>query len=277
MGLLTASTSTGALIFIPLMAWATQVAGWRVVAFCSAGAAALLIPLILLLMAERPADLGARPFGATEDAAVVAPPTTNAFRTAIDTLTWAARQKVFWLLFGAFFVCGFTTHGLVGTHLIALCADHGLAPVRAAGLMALMGALDLVGTTASGWLTDRYDPRKLLFIYYGLRGVSLIYLPFSDFSIVSLGVFAVFYGLDWIATVPPTLRLANEAFGSNRAPIVFGWIAAGHQLGAASAAFMGGALRQSQGRYLEAFLIAGAAAMAAAAMSLMVRRAPAAA
>jgi predicted MFS family arabinose efflux permease len=274
MGLLTASTSTGALIFIPLMAWATEVAGWRVVAICIAGAAALLIPLVLLFLAERPADLGSRPFGAGEDAAVDAPPTTNAFRTAIDTLTWAARQKVFWLLFGAFFVCGFTTNGLVGTHLIALCADHGLAPVRAAGLMALMGALDLVGTTASGWLTDRCDPRKLLFIYYGLRGLSLIYLPFSDFSIVSLGVFAVFYGLDWIATVPPTLRLANQAFGSAAAPIVFGWIAAGHQLGAASAAFMGGALRQAQGRYLEAFLIAGAAALVAAAMSLMVKRAP---
>ena len=271
MGLLTASTSTGALIFIPLMAWATQEAGWRSVAVVIAGAAALLIPLILLLVPERPADLGSRPFGAREDAVVAAPPAVSAFRNAVGTLVWAARQRVFWLLFGAFFVCGFTTNGLVGTHLISFCADNGLAPVRAAGLMALMGALDLVGTTASGWLTDRYDPRKLLFIYYGLRGLSLIYLPFSDFTILSLSVFAVFYGLDWIATVPPTLRLANEAFGSDRAPIVFGWIAAGHQLGAASAAFMGGALRQSQGRYLEAFIIAGGAALAAAALSLMVR------
>ncbi len=272
MGVLTASTATGSLIFIPLMAWATEIAGWRVVAICIAGAAAVLIPVILLLMPERPADLGARPYGASEDAEAAAPVSNNAFKTAIDTLVWAARQRVFWLLFGAFFVCGFTTNGLVGTHLIALCADHGLAPVSAAGLMAVMGAFDLVGTTLSGWLTDRYDSRKLLFIYYGLRGLSLIYLPFSDFSIVGLSVFAVFYGLDWIATVPPTLRLANQAFGSAAAPIVFGWIAAGHQLGAASAAFMGGALRQSQGRYLEAFLIAGAAAMAAAAMSLMVRK-----
>lgn len=271
MGVLTASTATGSLIFIPLMALATEAAGWRVVAICIAGAAAVLIPVILLLMPEHPANLGSRPYGAVEDAAVAAPASNNAFKTAIDTLVWAARQRVFWLLFGAFFVCGFTTNGLVGTHLIALCADHGIAPVGAAGLMALMGVFDLVGTTLSGWLTDRYDARKLLFIYYGLRGLSLIYLPFSDFSIVGLTIFAVFYGLDWIATVPPTLRLANQAFGSAAAPIVFGWIAAGHQLGAASAAFMGGALRQSQGRYLEAFLIAGAAAMAAAAMSLMVR------
>jgi predicted MFS family arabinose efflux permease len=218
--------------------------------------------------------MGSQPFGAAMDVAAAPPASSNAFKTAIDTLVWAAKQRVFWLLFGAFFVCGFTTNGLVGVHLISLCADHGLAPVSAAGLMAVMGAFDLVGTTLSGWLTDRFDARKLLFMYYGLRGLSLIYLPFSDFSILSLSVFAVFYGLDWIATVPPTLKLANQAFGTAKAPIVFGWIAAGHQLGAASAAFMGGALRQSQGRYLEAFLIAGAAAMVAAAMSLMVRRPP---
>ncbi len=270
MGVLTASTATGSLIFIPLMAAATQAHGWRIVAIGIAGAAALLIPLILLLMPETPASIGSRPYGATQDAPAAAPPKGNAFRTAIDTLVWASKQRVFWLLFGAFFVCGFTTNGLVGTHLISLCADQGLAPVRAAGLMALMGAFDLVGTTLSGWLTDRYDPRKLLFVYYGLRGLSLIYLPFSDFSLISLSVFAVFYGLDWIATVPPTLRLASQAFGLDRAPIVFGWIAAGHQLGAASAAFMAGALRQAQGRYLEAFLIAGAAALAAAVLSLMV-------
>jgi predicted MFS family arabinose efflux permease len=274
MGVLTASTATGSLIFIPLMAAATQASGWRVVALCIAGAAAALIPLILLLMPETPASMGSQPFGATMDVAAAPPASSNAFKTAIDTLVWAAKQRVFWLLFGAFFVCGFTTNGLVGVHLISLCADHGLAPVSAAGLMAVMGAFDLVGTTLSGWLTDRFDARKLLFMYYGLRGLSLIYLPFSDFSILSLSVFAVFYGLDWIATVPPTLKLANQAFGTAKAPIVFGWIAAGHQLGAASAAFMGGALRQSQGRYLEAFLIAGAAAMVAAAMSLMVRRPP---
>jgi predicted MFS family arabinose efflux permease len=138
--------------------------------------------------------------------------------------------------------------------------------------MAMMGAFDLIGTTLSGWLTDRYDSRKLLFMYYGLRGLSLIYLPFSDFSFWSLSIFAVFYGLDWIATVPPTLRLATQAFGSAKAPIVFGWIAAGHQLGAASAAFMAGAMRDAQGRYLEAFIIAGCAGLVAAVLSLMVAK-----
>ena len=156
--------------------------------------------------------------------------------------------------------------------MIALCADQGLPETRAATLLAVMGIFDLIGTTASGWLTDRYDPRKLLFVYYGLRGLSLMVLPFTDFSLVSLGIFAVFYGLDWIATVPPTVRLATEAFGDQDGPIVFGWIAAGHQAGAATAAMAAGVLRAVQGRYLEAFVIAGFAALIAAVASLMIRR-----
>ncbi|WP_163769841.1 MFS transporter, partial [Proteus mirabilis] len=144
---------------------------------------------------------------------------------------------VFWLLFGTFFVCGLTTNGLVGTHMIAFCGDHGIAPVQAAGLLSLMGLFDLIGTTASGWLTDRYDPRKLLFVYYGLRGLSLLALPFLDFSASSLLIFAIFYGLDWIATVPPTGKLANVHFGERDAPVVFGWVMVGHQIGAATAAF----------------------------------------
>jgi predicted MFS family arabinose efflux permease len=156
--------------------------------------------------------------------------------------------------------------------MIAMCSDQGLPETRAATLLAVMGLFDLVGTTLSGWLTDRYDPRKLLFIYYGLRGLSLMVLPYTDFSIVALGVFAVFYGLDWIATVPPTVKLANEAFGDRDGPIIFGWIAAGHQAGAATAAVMAGVLRASQGRYLEAFVLAGVAALVAAAASLMIRR-----
>src|SRR5471030_909417 len=171
-----------------------------------------------------------------------------------------------------FFVCGFTTNGLVGTHMIALCHDHGMEAVAAGGLLAIMGFFDLVGTTASGWLTDRIDPRKLLFAYYGLRGLSLIYLPFAHFTFFGLSLFAVFYGLDWIATVPPTLKLANRAFGDQSAPIVFGWIAAGHQLGAASAAFMAGALRSANGTYLQAFVIAGATGFLAAGLSLLVGR-----
>ncbi len=156
--------------------------------------------------------------------------------------------------------------------MIAFCGDRGLPEVKAAGLLALMGLFDLFGTTASGWLTDRYDPRKLLFVYYALRGLSLIYLPFSDFSLMSLSVFAVFYGLDWIATVPPTVRLATEAFGDRDGPIVFGWIGAGHQLGAATAAIGAGVIRAQQGQYMQAFIIAGVAGLLAAGASLMVRR-----
>ena len=156
--------------------------------------------------------------------------------------------------------------------MIALCGDHGMSGTSAAGLLAVMGVFDLVGTTASGWLTDRHDPRKLLFIYYGLRGLSLIILPFTDFSVVSLGFFAVFYGLDWIATVPPTVRLATETFGDRDGPIVFGWIAAGHQAGAATAAVTAGIMRALQGQYVEAFVLAGFTAFIAAGASIMIRR-----
>ena len=164
---------------------------------------------------------------------------------------------MFWMLFGTFFVCGLTTNGLVGTHLIAFCGDHGIAPVAAAGLLSTMGLFDLVGTTASGWLTDRYDPRRLLVAYYGLRGISLIVLPFCNFGTASLAVFAVFYGLDWIATVPPTVALATRTFGAREAPVVFGWVNVGHQLGAATAAFGAGLVRQEFGSYNPAFVIAG--------------------
>jgi predicted MFS family arabinose efflux permease len=214
---------------------------------------------------ERPQDLGVRRFGETEAAAPPAPLKQAATPAlAFTALFRASRSPMFWLLFGTFVVCGLTTNGLVGTHLIAFCGDHGIAPVQAAGLLSLMGLFDLIGTTASGWLTDRYDPRKLLFVYYGLRGLSLLALPFLDFSASSLLVFAIFYGLDWIATVPPTVKLANVTFGERDAPIVFGWIMVGHQLGAATAAFGAGAIRTWAGTYTPAFLIAGVFGLVAA-------------
>ncbi len=232
-----------------------------------------MVPIALLLIPERPQSVGLEPYGA--DPAAPPPPEVlhpNPIRRAFGILNDSVKVPDFWFLAGGFFICGFTTNGLVGTHLISFCGDHGLPEVRAAGLLALMGLFDLFGTTGSGWLSDRFDPRKLLFAYYALRGVSLVYLPFSDFGAASLSVFAIFYGLDWLATVPPTLRLANKAFGEERAPIVFGWIAAGHQLGAASAAFMAGALRSAQGSYQTAFIIAGATGLIAAGLSLMVGR-----
>jgi predicted MFS family arabinose efflux permease len=276
--LLTASTATGTLIFLPGLAAIAESGGWRPVVLTVAACAAALIPLVLWLLPERPSDAGLIPYGASGP--VPAPPMRRNPVTTAFTVLWRAMHKpVFWLLFATFFICGFTTNGLIGTHLIALCADHGITEVHAASLLALMGIFDLIGTTGSGWLTDRFDPRKLLFVYYGIRGISLLYLPFSDFSVYGLSIFAVFYGLDWIATVPPTVRLTTEAFGEQDAPIVFGWIAAGQQMGAASAAFFAGLMRTFEGRYLEAFLIAGTTGILAAILALLIqpRRAAAAA
>ncbi|WP_372786214.1 MFS transporter [Phenylobacterium sp.] len=275
MGLLSASTATGSLIFLPLMAAILQHGGWQGVAVTVSAACAALIPLVALLMAERPSDIGLAPYGATEVAAAApAGRASESIGLAFSALIGAARKPAFWLLFGTFFVCGLSTNGLVGAHLISFCGDMGLPIVAAAGLLAVMGVFDLVGTTASGWLTDRVDPRKLLFMYYGLRGLSLIALPFSRFDLASLSVFAVFYGLDWIATVPPTLRLANENFGEREAPIVFGWVLVGHQAGAAVAAFGAGFLRDLTGTYVDAFVTAGGFGLIAAAAALFIRRGP---
>lgn len=262
-GLLTASTATGSLVFLPLMAWFTQTGAWKPVVLYVSLACAALIPLVWFLVPERPADVGTTRYGEPEGTAP--PPRRIASpMLAITLLKDAARVPMFWLLFGTFFVCGLTTNGLVGTHLIAYCGDMGIVPVAAAGLMTMMGLFDLVGTTASGWLTDRYDPRKLLFVYYFLRGISLVFLPFIDFGSATLIIFAVFYGLDWIATVPPTVALANRTFGEDNGPIIFGWVMVGHQIGAATAAFGAGFIRQEMGSYGPAFMIAGAFAVLAA-------------
>lgn len=272
MGILTASAASGLLVFLPTLAALATGIGWQAVVLVVAAAAAVLIPLVLWLLPEYPADIGLPPYGgAALVAATPAGADGNPFAAAINGLLRCARRGDFWLLAGGFFICGFTTNGLVGTHLISFCGDHGIAEVTAAGLVATMGIFDLIGTTASGWLTDRFDPRKLLFMYYGLRGLSLIYLPYTDFSLFSLSFFAVFYGLDWIATVPPTVRLATEAFGEKDAAVAFGWILASHQVGAASAAFFAGYLRTIQGNYVEAFVVAGMTGLIAALLSLMVR------
>lgn len=273
MGMLTASTATGALVFLPLLAWLSEGGAWRPVALAVSIATLAVIPLVLIFMPEHPQDVGVRRFGETDESAP--PPAMKQAATpalAFTALFRASKSPTFWLLFGTFFVCGLTTNGLVGTHLIAFCGDHGIAPVQAAGLLSLMGLFDLFGTTASGWLTDRYDPRKLLFVYYGLRGLSLLALPFLDFSASSLLVFAIFYGLDWIATVPPTVKLANVHFGERDAPVVFGWVMVGHQVGAATAAFGAGAVRAWTGTYTPAFLVAGAFGLVAAVAILAARR-----
>jgi MFS family permease len=273
MGALTASTATGALVFLPFMAWLSRAGAWQPVVWCVSIACAALIPVVALLMPEDPGDIGTERFGAAPGEARAAPArSAPSVVLAFTALRTGSRSPTFWLLFGTFFVCGLTTNGLVGTHLIAYCGDHGIAAVQAAGLLSLMGLFDLFGTTGSGWLTDRYDPRKLLFIYYGLRGLSLIALPFLDFSASSLTVFAVFYGLDWIATVPPTVKLASQTFGERDAPIIFGWVFVGHQLGAATAALGAGIIRTETGSYGPAFLIAGMFGVAAALAVVLWRR-----
>ncbi|MEJ0095465.1 MAG: MFS transporter [Methylocella sp.] len=257
LGMLTASSATGQLIFLPILAQLAVSFGWRAVSLTVALAALLLVPLVALLMRNRPSDMGLPRYG-DADLHLAAQTGESPVRRALSALARGARSRDFWLLSGTFFICGASTNGLVGTHMIPLCIDHGVAEVAAAGLLATMGLFDLVGTTASGWLTDRFDSRKLLAWYYVLRGLSLLFLPFAfDFNFYGLPLFAIFYGLDWIATVPPTVRLAGEAFGEENAALMFGWIAASHQIGAACAAFLAGVLRTETGDYFAAFFSAG--------------------
>ncbi|HEY8010942.1 MAG TPA: MFS transporter [Rudaea sp.] len=273
LGLLTASTATGQLLFLPILAWVVAHHDWRVVVWIVAIAAIVLIALVALLMPERPADVGLYRYGGSADDTIDAV-RGNPLVAAFSALRIASRSGTFWLLFATFFICGLSTNGLIGTHLIAFCVDNGIPEVKAAGLLAMMGVCDIIGTTLSGWLSDRYDNRVLLCAYYALRGLSLLYLPFSDLSFYGLGLFTVFYGLDWIATVPPTVRLTTQRFGNQLAPLIYGWIGAGHQLGAATAAFGAGVLRVQTNRYVEAFLVAGTACLVAAMMALLIRSRP---
>ncbi|MCP3725428.1 MFS transporter [Paraburkholderia sp. CNPSo 3272] len=276
MGILTASSATGQLVFLPLLAAIVEKHGWQSVVLVVAVAAAAVLPLVLLLLPERPASVNLRPFGEDESTPVAPPaPHQNPLKIAFDALFMASRTRDFWLLFFSFFICGASTNGYVGTHLIAMCGDYGMTEVQGASLLATMGIFDLFGTTLSGWLSDRFNSRLLLFWYYGLRGLSLIYLPHAfGIDFFGLPIFAVFYGLDWIATVPPTVRLATDVFGKERAPIVFGWVVAGHQLGAAFAAFGAGLLRSSLGTYTVASMISGGLCLVASFLVLRINRGP---
>jgi MFS family permease len=270
MGALTASTATGQLLFLPLLARIVEDDGWRWAIRLVSGAALLMVPLALAVVRESPAAVGLLPYGATE---AVPPPVRrgNPVLVAFSTLGRAVRRRDFWLLAGTFFVCGASTNGLIGTHLIPACLDHGIPEVRAAGLLAMMGMFDLVGTTASGWLTDRWDSRRLLFTYYALRGLSLIFLPGALHDAgASLNAFSVFYGLDWIATVPPTVKLATDAFGKEDAPIVYGWVFASHQVGAGIAALGAGMVRTVLGDYRLAFVTSGGLCLLAALLALAI-------
>ena len=273
-GLLTASNATGQLIFLPFAAWLIERFGWRAAVVPVCLSCALVGMLAFFLMRSRPGDVGLAAYGA-EHADTAPPPPTPArmtFGEPFRILGTVARNRTFWILCGTFFICGLSTNGLVQTHFISLCGDYGLSAVPAASVLAMMGAFDLVGTILSGWLSDRYDNRKLLFWYYGLRGLSLFWLPHSEFTLYGLSTFAMFYGLDWVATVPPTVKLAGSAFGKERAGMVFGWIFASHQIGAAVAAYGAGFVRTILLTYNPALYAAGGACLVAALIVLAIRR-----
>jgi predicted MFS family arabinose efflux permease len=272
-GLLTAGNASGQLVFLPILASLSQSLGWRSVPWAVAVVILALIPVVVLLLAEDPASMGLAPFGGRAEIAEVR--AGNPIRIAFEGLGRGFGSLDFWLLSGSFAICGFSTYGLVATHLIPYCADHGIAPVQAASLLAAIGVFDLIGTTCSGWLTDRYNPRVLLFWYYGLRGLSLLALPFSGFDLVSLSIFAAFYGLDWVATVPPTVALTTHVFGKRDAPVMVSWIVAAHQLGGAVAAIGAGEVRSMTGSYMMAFTGTGVACIIASMLVLRIARRPA--
>jgi sugar phosphate permease len=273
-GMLTASSATGQLIFLPAAAWLIEHYGWRMAVIPVFFSCALTAVLAFLLVRNRPQDLGLDPFGAAPGSASAAgmPAARMTMWEPLRMLTHASANPTFWILAGTFFICGLSTSGLIQTHFISLCGDNGLSAVPAASVLAMMGAFDFVGTILSGYLSDRYDNRKLLFWYYGLRGLSLFWLPHSTFTLYGLSLFALFYGLDWIATVPPTVKLAGAAFGRERAGMVFGWIFAAHQLGSAAAAYGAGLTRTLLLTYTPALYAAGAACVFASLIIFLIRR-----
>ena len=262
LGALTAANATGQLLFLPFMAYSTEHHGWRFTCFAILCFLALIFPIVVLFMRNCPQKMGLNPYGLTGEltlSGTADKKKQNPFAETFGSLFVGLRSIDFWLLCGSFFVCGASTNGLVGTHLVPACMDQGIPEVQAASLLALMGIFDLFGTTGSGWLSDRFDNRKLLFCYYGLRGLALMYLPegFALYHSGGLAIFSVFYGLDWIATVPPTVGLASKIFGKDKAALMFGWIMVAHQIGASCAAYFAGYLRTMEGNYTSAFIIAG--------------------
>src|SRR5215472_1479243 len=275
MGLLTASSAAGQLTFMPLLAELSADAGWRLAVWIACALALVPLPLVILFMRDRPGDVGLSAYGEPGGVLASAPRSAraNPFAVTLSALGRGVVSRDFWLLSASFFVCGASTIGLIGTHFIAACVDRGLAEASAAGLLAAMGVCNFIGTTLSGWLSDRFDSRHLLFWYYALRGLSPLFLPYAfDFSFWGLSLFGLFYGLDWIATVPPTVRLTANAFGAENAGLMYGWITLAHQLGSAAAAYGAGLERTFFGDYLGAFIAAGLLCFAAALLALGVGR-----
>ena len=286
LGIFGAAASAGQLVSVPALMWLVVSVGWREGTVYLAAVAFLVLAPVLLLMRDDPSRLGLRPYGVPEEetaaeespapepgTAAKAPAEASPESREGGVLSRAFKTPEFWLLSGSFFICGASSNGIIGVHFVPHSIDHGIPEVTAASALALMGAMNFVGTIASGWLTDRYDPRKLLAIYYSLRGLSLLLLPFvTDFS--GLAVFAVFFGLDYIATVPPTVALVADRFGRLNVGAVFGWVFFSHQVGAALASYLGGVARDSLGDYTLAFLAAGVLAILASLMAYLINRGP---
>ncbi|WP_246025518.1 MFS transporter [Saccharopolyspora antimicrobica] len=272
-GVLTAGSATGQLVFLPLAAVLVDEFGWRIASLTIAGTALLVALLVLLVMRERPADVGTTAFGATGDEPEPVRAGGNPAANALRALREAARTRAFWLLAGGFAICGASTNGLVNTHFVPAAHDHGMPTTTAAGLLAVIGVFDVAGTVLSGWLTDKVNPRILLAVYYTLRGISLFVLPqlFAPSVGANMVLFVVFYGLDWVATVPPTMALCREHFGP-RASVVFGWVFASHQVGAAAVATIAGVVRDQFGDYAAAWYGAGLLCLLATAFSVSIRR-----
>jgi MFS family permease len=275
MGMLSGATAAGQLIFIPSLAQLVAHFGWRTAVFSAAAVLAAAIPVVWLLMRDSPAQLGLQPYGAKPNMApAMQGPRVNPLTAAFEALGIAVKHRDFWLLGGAFFVCGASTLGLIGTHFIPACLDHGIPETAAASILGAMGVCNVIGTTASGWLSDRFDNRILLCWFYASRGASLLFLPYA-FNINGpwgIAIFGLFYGLDWIATVPPTVKLATAAFGIKQSSIIYGWIVVIHQVGSAMAAYGAGLIRTFGGSYTGAFWISGALCFIAAVMVLNIGR-----
>lgn len=276
-GILGAAWATGQLVFLPLLAAIVDAFGWRAASITIALMCAALVPIVAAVLRDRPQDVGLLPYGATDEGSTAAgaPPSAGAaIARAVTVLREVFRTRSFLLLAGTFFVCGWTTNGIISSHFVPAAHDHGMQAATAAGLLAVVGIFDIVGTIGSGWLTDRTDPRVLLAVYYGLRGLALLTVPAMLGPSIEppLLVVVALFGLDWVATVPPTVALCRSAFGPERGGIVFGWVFAAHMIGAGVAAALSGALRSASGSYTTAWLLAGALAMTAAAASLALPR-----
>ncbi len=279
-GLFGAAWATGQLVFLPFLAHLVETDGWRYASIAVAAMSVLLVPAVVAVLRDRPGDIGLRPYGAAEDVPLEPSPPRGsgsvwqAARPALVVLGEASRTWAFWLLAGTFFVCGWTTNGIISTHFVPATHDHGMGATTAASLLAVVGLFDLVGTIGSGWLTDRVDPRLLLAAYYALRGVALAVTPIvlGPDVVPPVLLVMVLFGLDWVATVPPTATLCREAFGVERGAIVFGWVFAAHMIGAAVAAAVSGWLRAEQGTYSTAWWLAASLALAAGLASLAIPR-----